>query len=80
MVSSLALLAKIDNLGIPGLTVLVVLGIIFWRPILKKIYTIADRKKGIKCFVCNKESHDFILDNDFNAYCRDCGEAILHKK
>ena len=76
MIRSLALLAKIDNIGIPGLTILVILGILFWRPIFKKIYRLVNYKNGAECCACGKKTKDYLIDKDWNMWCQKCGGNI----
>lgn len=79
MLKSLALLAKIDNIGSSILTIFVILGVLFWRPIAKKIYIFTRRKKGVECYVCATKTHDFLVDRDFNTYCQKCGESVKNE-
>lgn len=79
MFKATSLLAKANNTGSAILVIVVILGIFFWRPLLKRVYTLLNRKNGITCYICNKQTKDFLLDNDFNPYCRHCSEMIIKK-
>jgi hypothetical protein len=79
MFKSFLVLSKVSGLGSSFILGFAVIGVIFWRPILKKIYILMN-KKGIICYTCKVKTQDFLVDRNFNPWCRKCGNPVKNEK